>query len=308
MITLPQRGHCQSPNAVNPQYPHALRGIALMVAAVSTFTCLDTTSKYLAQHYPVAAIVWARYVVHMVLMAAVLGPRMGAELWRTSNLRLQIIRGIVLAASSLVFLSALRLMPLAEAAAIAFMAPIIIATLAGPVLGERVERRTWVALAGGFIGVLLIVRPGGGLFTPAAVLPLASACLMALYQMMTSKLAGRDAPLTTLFYPAIIGTALVPVVFPHELMLPSELLHGALFILIGVLGGLGHFLLIRAHDYAPSSILSPFMYAQLLTAVVLGWIVFRQLPDAIAFAGMATVAASGLLLILSHRRNSGSGP
>ena len=122
--------------------------------------------------------------------------------------------------------------------------------------------------------------------------------------MMTSKLAGRDAALTTLFYPAVIGTALVPLIFPHELAQPRELLHGALFVLIGVLGGLGHFLLIRAHDYAPSSVLSPFMYAQLLTALVLGWVVFRQLPDAIAFAGMAAIAASGLLLIFGHRRNS----
>ena len=234
--------------ALNPRYPHALRGIVLMIAAVSTFTCLDTTSKYLAQHYPVPAIVWARYVVHMVLMAIVLGPRMGRELLRTTNLRLQLIRGVVLAASSLVFLSALKLMPLAEAAAIAFM--------------------------------------------------------MALYQMMTSKLAGRDAALTTLFYPAVIGTALVPIAFPHELMLPSGALHAGLFVLIGVLGGLGHFLLIRAHDYAPSSVLSPFMYAQLITALVLGWIVFRQHPDGLAFAGMATIAASGLLLILGHRRKS----
>jgi drug/metabolite transporter (DMT)-like permease len=290
--------------ALNPRYPHAFRGIVLMIAAVSTFTCLDTTSKYLAQHYPIPAIVWARYVVHMVLMAVVLGPRMGSGLLRTTNLRLQLVRGVLLAVSSLVFLSALKMMPLAEAAAIAFMTPIIIAVLAGPVLSERVERRTWIALAGGFVGVLLIVRPGGGLFTPSAVLPLASAFMMALYQMMTSKLAGRDAALTTLFYPAIIGSVLVPIVFPHELMLPVGSLHAGLFVLIGVLGGLGHFLLIRAHDYAPSSMLSPFMYAQLITALVLGWIVFRQLPDALAFTGMATIAASGLLLILGHRRNS----
>src|SRR5437660_2602698 len=269
-----------------------------MVAAVSTFTCLDTTSKYLAQHYPVPAIVWARYVVHMALMALVLGPRMRMGLVRTTNLRLQLIRGVVLAVSSLVFLSALRLMPLAEAAAIAFMTPIIIAALAGPVLGERVERRTWIALAGGFIGVLLIVRPGGGLFTPAALLPLASAFMMALYQMMTSKLAGRDAALTTLFYPAVVGSVLVPLIFPHELMLPTGALHAGLFVLIGVLGGLGHFLLIRAHDYAPSSMLSPFMYAQLLTALVLGWVVFRHLPDVVAAACMAAIAAGGLLLIL----------
>jgi drug/metabolite transporter (DMT)-like permease len=202
-----------------------------------------------------------------------------------------------------VFLSALSIMPLAEAASIAFMTPIIVAVLAGPVLGERVDARTWAALAGGFVGVLLIVRPGGGLFTPAALLPLASAFMMAVYQMLTSKLAGRDAPLTTLFYPALIGTALVPLVFPHQLALPSGGFHAALFVLIGVLGGLGHYFLIQAHHYAPTSTLSPFMYAQLLTAIGLGWLVFGQLPDAVALGGMATIAASGLLLILGHRKS-----
>src|SRR5438067_4133780 len=143
---LRQRGHGRLLSAVlNPRYPHALRGIALMIAAVSTFTCLDTTSKYLSQHYPVPAIVWVRYVVHMALMVVVLAPRMGMVLVRTANLRLQIIRGVVLTASSLVFLSALSLMPLAEAASIAFMTPIIIAVLPGPVMNEKVGGRTLVA-------------------------------------------------------------------------------------------------------------------------------------------------------------------
>lgn len=289
---------------MNPAYPQALRGIGLMVLAVSTFTCLDTTSKYLAQHYPVPGIVWVRYIVHMVLMVLVLAPRQGMGLLRTANLRLQIIRGVILTASSLAFLTALSHMPLAEAASIAFMTPIIVAALAGTVLKENVGKRTWVALAGGFVGVLLIVRPGGGLFTWAALLPLVSAFGMAFYQMLTSKLAGRDAPLTTLFYPALIGTALVPLAFPHQLVLPATLPHAGLFVLIGVLGGLGHLLLIQAHHYAPASILSPFMYAQLVTALLMGWLVFGQFPDAVAFAGMATIAASGLLLILVHRPNS----
>ena len=287
---------------MNPAHPHALRGIGLMVLAVSTFTCLDTTSKYLAQHYPVAGIVFVRYIVQMLPMVIVLAPRMGMTLLRTANLRLQVVRGVILTVSSLAFLTALSHMPLAEAASIAFMTPIIIAVLAGPVLNEKVAARTWIALAGGFTGVVLIVRPGGGFFTWAALLPLASAFFMAFYQMFTSRLAGRDAPLTTLFYPAVIGTALVPLIFPRELVLPATLFHAGLFILIGVLGGLGHFLLIQAHHYAPASILSPFMYAQLVTALFLGWLVFGQLPDAIAFVGMATIAASGLLLILAHRR------
>jgi drug/metabolite transporter (DMT)-like permease len=287
---------------LNPAYPHALRGIGLMVVAVSMFTCLDTTSKYLAQYYPVAGIVFVRYIVQMLLMVIALAPRMGMGLLRTSNLRLQLVRGVILTLSSLAFLTALAHMPLAEAASIAFMTPIIIAVLAGPVLKEKVGPRTWIALAGGFTGVLLIIRPGSGFFSWAALLPLLSALFMAFYQMLTSKLAGRDAPLTTLFYPALIGSVLVPLVSPTELVLPASLPHAGLFVLIGVLGGFGHFLLIQAHHYAPSSMLSPFMYAQLLTAVFLGWLVFGQLPDAIAFIGMATIAASGLLLILAHRR------
>ena len=286
---------------LNPAYPQALRGIGLMVLAVSTFTCLDTTSKYLSQHYPVPGIVWVRYVVQMLLMVIALAPRQGMALVRTTNLKLQMVRGIILTVSSLAFLTALAHMPLAEAASIAFMTPIIIAALAGPVLNEKVGLRTWIALAGGFTGVLLIIRPGGDFFTWAALLPLLSALFMAFYQMLTSKLAGRDAPLTTLFYPALIGTALVPLLFPQQMVLPTSLAHAGLFVLIGVLGGLGHFFLIHAHHYAPASILSPFMYAQLVVALFLGWLVFGQFPDAIAIAGMVTIAASGLLLIITYR-------
>lgn len=281
---------------------HPLRGIGLMVLAVSTFSCLDATSKYLSALYPVATIVWARYVCQAALMLTVLGPRLNFKLVKTSNLRLQILRGIVLTASSLVFLTALSRMPMAEAASIAFMAPLFIAVLAGPVLHERVEARTWIALAAGFAGVLLIVRPGGGLFTWVALLPLASALMMAIYQMMTRKLAGRDAALTTLFYPALVGSLAVPILFPFAFSLPQQWSHAALFVLLGVLGGIGHFFLIRAHDHAPASVLGPFMYGQLLTALVLGWLVFGQLPDGLSVIGMLTITASGLLLAFSHRR------
>jgi drug/metabolite transporter (DMT)-like permease len=287
-----------------------LRGIGLMLAAVSTFSCLDATSKYLAALYAVPTIVWVRYVSQMLLMLAFLAPRLGRGLLRTSNLKLQLLRGAVLTASSLLFLTALSRMPLAEAASIAFMAPLFIAVLSGPVLRERVEGRTWVALAFGFGGVLLIVRPGGGLFSWVSVLPLASALMMAVYQLMTRRLAGRDASLTTLFYPALVGSVAVPLVFPPAFPLisplsmssPGNALHLAMFCALGVLGGIGHFFLIRAHFYAPPSVLGPFMYGQLVTAVVLGWLVFGQLPDGAALLGMLVITASGLALAFSHRR------
>jgi drug/metabolite transporter (DMT)-like permease len=281
---------------------HALRGIALMLAAVSMFSCLDAMSKYLAALYAVPTIVWVRYLSQMVLMLAFLGPRMGPGLLRTANLKLQLLRGAVLTASSLLFLTALSRMPLAEAAAIAFMAPLFIAVLSGPLLHERVEARTWIALAFGFGGVLLIVRPGGGLFTWASALPLASAFMMAVYQLMTRRLAGRDASLTTLFYPALVGSIAVPLVFPVAMSVPGSGLHLAMFCALGVLGGIGHFFLIRAHFHAAPAVLGPFMYGQLVTAVLLGWLVFGQLPDGAAVLGMLAITASGLALAFSHRR------
>lgn len=273
-----------------------------MLLAVSMFSCLDATAKYLAAIYAVPTIVWARYVFQMLLMVAVWGPRMRLGLVRTANLRLQVIRGGVLTASSLLFLTALSRMPLAEAASITFMAPLFIAVLSGPVLHERVEGRTWAALAAGFAGVLLIVRPGGGVFTWFALLPLGSALLMAVYQMMTRRLAGHDDALTTLFYPALVGSLVVPIVFPLSLGLPDQPGHIALFCALGIMGGVGHFFLIRAHHEAAASVLGPFMYGQLLTALVLGWLVFGQLPDALALIGMVVISASGLALAVSHRR------
>lgn len=287
---------------VTPSNPHVLRGIGLMMLAASSFACIDATAKYLSAQYAVPGIVWVRYVIQVLLMVAVLGPRLGSGLVRTANLKLQLIRGLVLTGSSLIFVTALSLMPLAEAISITFMSPLIIAVLSGPLLHERVERRTWLALAGGFAGVLLIIRPGGGLFTWVALLPLGNAFLMASYQMMTRRLAGRDAPLTTLLYPALVGSLLVPVVFPDALLLPRAPLDIALFVALGVMGGVGHFLLIRAHDYAPPAVLGPFIYAQLVTALFLGWLVFGQLPDAVSLAGILAISASGLLLVWRHRR------
>ena len=269
-----EKGLCLTQGRARP-----LRGIGLMLLAVSTFSCLDALAKYLAAHYAVPTIVWARYVFQMLLMLVLLGPRLGRGLVRTASLRLQIVRGMVLTTSSLLFLTALARTPLAEAASIAFMAPLFIAVLSGPVLHETVERRTWVAL-----------------------LPLASALMMAVYQMMTRRLAARDAALTTLFYPALVGSLAVPLAFPVSFSVPQDPTHLAMFGALGVLGGIGHFFLIRAQFHAPASVLGPFMYGQLVTALALGWLVFGQLPEPAAVLGMLVITASGLALAFSHRR------
>jgi drug/metabolite transporter (DMT)-like permease len=274
-----------------------------MLLATACFGCLDTLSKYLVAHYPAAALVWLRYVLQTLVMMAIFLPRMGLRLVRTSSPGLQVVRGLTLVVSSVVFVIALLHMQIAEVASIVFLAPIIVALAGGPLLGERVSARTWLALAGGFTGVLLIIRPGGGAFTWWALLPLACAFLFAGYQILTRKLAARgDDPITTLFLPGLIACFVVPPVFPGAFEIPTVPLHAAALGVIGVLGAVGHFMLIRAHALAPATLLSPFGYTQLVVVLTLGWLVFDQLPDGIALTGIALIAGSGLGLVIASRR------
>ena len=286
---------------MDPAYPHALRGIGLMLLATGCFGCLDTISKYLVAYYPASALVWVRYVLQTLVMMAIFLPRMGRGLVRTTAPGLQLLRGLMLVLSSVVFVLALNHMQIAEVASIVFLAPIIVALAGGPLLGERVPTRTWIALAGGFSGVLLIIRPGGDAFTVWALLPLGCAFMFAGYQILTRRLAGHDDPITTLFYPGLIACFVIPPVFPGFFVVPTVPLHAAMLIAVGVLGAVGHFLLIRAHGLAPATLLSPFGYTQLLVVLALGWLVFRQLPDGIALTGIALIAGSGLALVLTAR-------
>jgi drug/metabolite transporter (DMT)-like permease len=273
-----------------------------MLLATCCFGCLDTLSKYLVAYYPAAALVWLRYVLQTLVMLAIFLPRMGLRLVRTSSPGLQLVRGLMLVVSSVVFVLALLHMQIAEVASIVFLAPIIVALAGGPLLGERVAPRTWLALAGGFTGVLLIIRPGGGAFTWWALLPLACAFMFAGYQILTRKLAGRgDDPISTLFFPGLIACFVVPPVFPGAFEIPTAPLHAAMLGIVGILGAVGHFMLIRAHALAPATLLSPFGYTQLLIVLALGWLVFGQLPDGVALTGIALIAGCGLALIVSAR-------
>jgi drug/metabolite transporter (DMT)-like permease len=274
-----------------------------MLLATGCFGCLDTISKYLVAYYPASALVWLRYVLQTLVMMAIFLPRMGLRLVRTTSPRVQVLRGVMLVLSSVVFVVALNHMQIAEVASIVFLAPVIVALAGGPLLGERVSTRTWFALAAGFTGVLLIIRPGGNAFTWWALLPLGCAFLFAGYQILTRKLAGHDDPITTLFYPGLIAVLAIPPVFPGALSsVPAVPLHAALLAAVGILGAVGHFLLIRAHALAPATLLAPFGYTQLLVVLILGWLVFGQLPDGIALAGIILVAGSGLGLIIASRR------
>ncbi len=267
-----------------------------MMAAVFMFSAMDTLAKYMLQSYPMAGLMWARYMVHLAVMLMLLWPRMGMRLIETRQPGLQILRGLLLVLSTMFFYFALRHMPLAEAAAISFVGPVLTTLLAGWMLAEKATARQWVAVALGFSGVLIIVRPGGGLFTPAAVFPLVTALLFSVYQIVTRKLSGREHPHTMLFYTALVGGAATSFALPWGLQAPTALQF--LFITgIGVFGGYGHYLLIRAMSHASPTTLAPFVYSQLVWSTLLAYLVFRDFPDGGSLIGMAVIVAAGLLAV-----------
>jgi drug/metabolite transporter (DMT)-like permease len=275
---------------------HTVRGILLMMSAVFMFSSMDTLVKYMLQSYPMPGLIWARYMVHMLVMVVLLWPRAGISLLRTNRPGLQMLRGLLLVLSTTFFYFALRYLPLAEAAAISFVGPALTTLLAGWMLGDRATAKQWVAVLLGFIGVMIIIRPGGALFTPAAIFPLCTALTFSIYQIVTRKLAGRENPYTTLFYTALVGSVLTSVALPFGWQEPT-LSQGLFMVGIGVLGGYGHFLLIRAMDHASPTTLAPFIYSQLLWSTLLAFLVFHEFPDKGSLLGMAVIVAAGLLAI-----------
>ena len=285
-----------------PGAQHHLRGILLIVAAVSTFALMDTTAKYLSRTYPVPGIVWARYAAQTLFLVVVLAPQLRLGPLRTRRPGLQILRGAILAASTVFFFSALARMPIAEAVAITFLSPLLLTAASAWLLKERVRRSAWAALLAGFIGVLIIIRPGGGVFTPAAILPILTAVSFAAYQLLTRKLAGVDATMTTLFYSAIVGTVLLAPGLPLYWRFPESGFDAALFAVLGVLASAGHFVLIRAFEHAPPSVLAPFVYSQLVAVLVLGYLVFGEFPDGWSLLGMAIIVLAGAWIAARQAR------
>jgi len=222
----------------------------------------------------------------------------------TRQLRMQLVRGALLIGSSLTFMSALKFMPLAEATALNYTTPTIVIVLAVAFLRERMTPSRIAFVIAGVAGMLMIVRPGAEIFRGVSLLALASAGCYSVYQITTRMLAGED-PRVTLFYPALVGAALMTLVWPW-FGATSEVgwLDILLMLTIGVLGTIGHFLFILAFQRAPASALTPFTYIHLVFATLLGWFAFGDLPDALTFAGMALIASSGLLLTWHERRRA----
>jgi drug/metabolite transporter (DMT)-like permease len=276
-----------------------LTGIALMCCAVASFSCLDTTGKYLIHHMDTLQVVWARYFFAFALSVVFSNPIGQPGLMKTKRPVLQAGRSALLLLSTVVNLFALHWLQLDEALAILFSTPFMVALLCVPLLGEHVGWRRWTAISVGFFGVLLVTRPGFGGMHPAALLSLVSAICYAFYVISTRVLSRTDSSETTQFYTNLVGALVMTTILPFIWKTPDHFLILALMVLIGALGGGGHYLLIRAHRLAPASTLAPFIYSQMLWTTALGFLVFRDVPHRWTIIGGLVVISSGLYLL--HR-------
>jgi drug/metabolite transporter (DMT)-like permease len=270
-----------------------LRGILLIVFAIFLFVVMDATAKYLSAFLPVLQIVWARNVFALVFALAILRRRNPLAMLRSNRPGLQLVRSFLLFASTWFFFAAIQAIPLADASSISFVAPLLVTALSVPLLGERVGPRRWAAVVVGFLGAMIIIRPGTGTLQLASLLPLGSATCFALYQIATRVLAASDHALTTTLYSPIVGAMATSALMPLLWIQPEPAQWG-LLLLVGLIGGFSHFVLIKAYEYAPPSILAPFAYTNLVWSVSLGYLLFADLPDRWTALGAAIVVASGL--------------
>ncbi len=291
-MTQPRAGAAQA-------LRHAL---AQFVFAGLCLSSLDATAKYLVHDHSLLLVVWARYAGQMLVVTPFAWHRAGGQFWRTAKLRLQLLRSLFLLLATLGFWGGLRYLPLAEASSITFLAPMIVVALSWPILRERATRARRLASVAGFVGILLLLRPGSAVMHPAVLLLLGAALSNALYQILTRKLLDEGAH-TTLFYSASIGTIGLSLLLPWG-MEGSHFGAGpaAALVLLGGLAGLGHWFMTRAYLQAPAALLSPFTYLQILWATAFGYLVFGQHPDALSAVGMSVVIASGVGLALWESR------
>jgi drug/metabolite transporter (DMT)-like permease len=280
-----------------------LLAIGLMCVAWTFFAGLDTTAKYLgtATDLPAAQVIWVRFLGQFLAMVAALGLIAIPRLVRTRKLTAQLIRSVLLLGSTAFNFFALRHLRLDQTTTIGFLTPLTVAALAGPFLGEWISWRRAVAIAVGFSGILIAIRPGVAQVHPAVLLSLASMLCYAAFSLVTRFLAPFDRAEVTLFYSLLAGSVIVAPFALFDWVWPKSAYIWMLLLSMGFYAGLGHYLFIVAHRYAPASTIAPFLYISLITHSTAGYLVFGQVPDAWTLGGAAIVILSGLYLFQRER-------
>ena len=264
---------------------------------MACFACLNAMSKTLSTSgYPVIQVIWARYVFAFVFMLAMFLPRSGRQLFAIRRLWTQVLRGMLLFFSSYLFFHGVVYLPLATAAAISLSSPIIVTALSPKLLGEQVGPRRWAAVGVGFVGALIVVRPGHANFEWHALLIVASTICSSFYQLFSRRYGQTERPDASATVATIVGTLAASPFVPFEWMTPTSAWHAALFVGMGIMAGTGHYFLTIAYSQAPASVVTPFNYTQLIGSTILGYAVFGDFPDFWTWVGAAVIIASGLYI------------
>ncbi len=279
-------------------------GIGLVTLATLCFSVLDACAKWLVQSLPVFEVVWLRFAVHVVLMFALLAPRHGLRLLRMRSAKLHVLRGSMLAAMTALNFWALQYLQLAETGAIQFSVPLLIALLSAWWLGEHLDARRWLAIVAGFLGVLLVIRPGSQGFHPAILLSVMNALLYAAFNLLTRRMAATESAEGMQLISALCAALWLAPLALSVWRTPDTALQWALIGLCGLMGGVGHLFVAQAHRHGSAAVLGPFLYQQILYMTLWGWLVFHQVPDAFVVAGAAVVVASGLYLLWLEMRRA----
>jgi drug/metabolite transporter (DMT)-like permease len=265
----------------------------LIMGAISLLAFMDVLIKFSSSNLSTTQIVWGRYVAQSLTILLIIGPPSVLACIRTKALGLHLTRAMVLFIANFAFMAALRYLPLTEANVVAFASPLLLTALSYPVLREKVGLNRWLAVVAGFIGVLVVMQPGTALFRWASLLPLLMAICAAVYHVMTRLVERIEDPAISIYFLSVMGAVCMSAVVPWFWTQPDALGWTLLFV-IGVLGTVGHLLIVRAFAYAPASVLAPFFYIHLIWALILGWFVFGDLPTLVTIVGGSLITMSGI--------------
>lgn len=281
--------------------PRPLIGAALMLGAMASLPFIDVIAKYLGQqNIPIVEIVWARLTFGALITWPFAWRLKGAAGLVPQNLHYHLWRASFLIAATFSYFWSLKYLSIADALAIFFVQPLIVTVLSALILKERVGPHRWAAVFVGFIGTLIIIRPGSGVLNPGSFLALASGAFLAAYFVMTRKISGQAPAMLTTFHTSAIGCVLVSCAVPFYWHWPTQD-QWAIFAALGIVATFGHYLIVRAYDHAEASMLAPLAYTEMIVATWLGWYFFGDFPDAYTLLGVAILIGCALYISIRER-------
>jgi drug/metabolite transporter (DMT)-like permease len=279
-----------------PTMKTQLGGIGFMLAMTVCFSTLDASAKFVTNELSLWMAMWGRYLFHFLLISVFLLRGAPGKILKTRNIKLQILRSFMIFSAGITFWAGLMYLPLADCTVMAFISPLLVTVLAVLFLDESFGSHRWKAVILGLVGVMIVIRPGMGIVSWAVVLPLMAAAFYATLQITTRVLGQQDTALTTLFYTSICGMVFSSVMVVFFWQTPT-LYQWLMLMWLGLIGAIGHFIMIKAFERAPASLLAPFDYATLVWATLLGYFIFGDLPDGWTIVGAVIIVSSGIYLI-----------